>query len=50
VSFAGQLTGKHQDREEWVRVSRGCSPVGNRSAMFIETLQFNDPAGLDTDR
>jgi hypothetical protein len=49
VSFAGQLTAKSRNRAEWVRVAGNCRSVGNRSAMFKETTQFNDPAGLATD-
>jgi hypothetical protein len=48
VSFAGQLAAKSQNRAEWVRVARSCRHSGNRSAMFKETSQFNDPAGLGT--
>jgi hypothetical protein len=49
VSFAGQLTAKSQNRAEWVRTSRSCRHIGNRSALFIETSQFNDPAGMGTE-
>ena len=49
VSFAGQLAAKSQNRAEWVRVVRSCRYSGNRSAVFKETSQFNDPAGLGTD-
>jgi hypothetical protein len=49
VSFAGQLTAKSRNRAEWVRVAGNCRSVGDRSAMFKETMQFNDPAGLATD-
>jgi hypothetical protein len=49
VSFAGQLAAKSQNRAEWVRLARSCRRSGNRTALFVETSQFNDPAGLGTD-